>query len=55
MFLGHKMGETCCGQNTKSGGNKVSFVMPTQTHVFDKHSNGYGCLSTAHVRSLLGC
>jgi hypothetical protein len=52
--LGHNMGETCYGQNKKSGGNKLSFPMPTQTHVFDNRSNGYGHLSTAHVRSSVG-
>jgi hypothetical protein len=50
-FLGHKGGETCWGLNTKSGGNQLSFLTPTQTHVFNSCSNGYGRSSTAHVRS----
>jgi hypothetical protein len=49
-FLGHKMGETYCGQNIKSGGNKHIFLMPTQTHVFDNCSNSYDRLSTTHLR-----
>jgi hypothetical protein len=30
QFLGHKMGETCWHLKTRSGGNKLSFPMPTQ-------------------------
>jgi hypothetical protein len=52
--FGHKMGETCCGHNKKSGGNKLSFPTPAQTHVFGNHSNGYGRLSTAHMPSSAG-
>jgi hypothetical protein len=47
------MSETCWGQKTSSVGNKLSFPMPTQTHIFNNHSSGYGRLSTAHVRSWL--
>jgi hypothetical protein len=54
QVLGHKMGEICCGQNTKSGGTKLSFPTPTQTHIFSNRINGYGCLSTAYVWSLVG-
>jgi hypothetical protein len=53
-FLGHKIGETCYGQNTKYGCNKLSFPTPTQTHIFDKRSNGYGRLNTAHMWSSVG-
>jgi hypothetical protein len=53
-FLGYKMGETCCGQNTKFGGNKHIFLTPTQTYVFANHSNGYGRLNTAPVWSSAG-
>jgi hypothetical protein len=51
QVLGHKMGETSWGLNTSSEGNKVSFLTPTQTHVFDNCSNCYVRLSTSHVRS----
>jgi hypothetical protein len=50
MLLGHKMGETCCGRNTKSRGNELSFLTRTQTHVFYNHSNGYDRLSTAYAQ-----
>jgi hypothetical protein len=30
------------------------FPAPTQTHIFDNRSNGYGHLNTANVRSLAG-
>jgi hypothetical protein len=46
-FFGHKMGETCCGPNTAFERNRVSFLTPTQTHVSDNRSNGYGLLNTA--------
>jgi hypothetical protein len=46
------MGKACCGQNTKSGVNKLIFPTPTQTHIFHNRSNSYSHLSTAHVRSL---
>jgi hypothetical protein len=45
---------TCWGLNTVSVVNILSFLMPTQTHVFYNRSNGYGHLSTANVRSLVG-
>jgi hypothetical protein len=54
QVLGHKMSKICCGQNTKSEGNKLSFQTPTRTHVFDNCSNSYGRLSTAHVKSSAG-
>jgi hypothetical protein len=47
--------ETCCGHNTKSGGNKLCFPMPTWTHVFNNCSNGYGRLSTTHAWRSVGC
>jgi hypothetical protein len=53
-FLGHKMGETCCSLNTESEGNKLIFPTPTQIHIFDNRSNGYGRLSTAHMWSSVG-
>jgi hypothetical protein len=53
-FLGPKMCKTCCGQNKKSRGNKLSFPMPTQTYVSDNHSHSYARLSTAHMRSSAG-
>jgi hypothetical protein len=40
-FLGHKEGGTCWGLNTKSGGNQLSFLTPTQKHVFNNRSNSY--------------
>jgi hypothetical protein len=54
-FLGHKMIETCCGQNTWSEDHLLSFPMPTQTHISDMHSHGYGHFGTATcgVRDLL--
>jgi hypothetical protein len=54
QVFGQQMGETCCSQNTKSRGKMLSFPTPTQTHIFDNHSNGYGRLITAHVRSSVG-
>jgi hypothetical protein len=54
-FLGHKIGETCWGLNTRSEADLLSFLTPTQTHVFDAHSHGYGHFGTATcgVSSLL--
>jgi hypothetical protein len=49
-----KDSETPWDLNTSSEVNKLSFPMPSQTHVFDNCSNGYGRLSTAHVRSPAG-
>jgi hypothetical protein len=46
-FLGHEMGETYQGIHTRSEYNFLSFLMPTQTHVSDTHSHGYGHFSTA--------
>jgi hypothetical protein len=40
-FLGHKEGKTCWGLNTKTVGNQLSFLTPTQIHIFDNRSNGY--------------
>jgi hypothetical protein len=40
-FLEHKMGETCWRLSTRSRGNKISFLTPTQTHIFDNWSNVY--------------
>jgi hypothetical protein len=54
-FLGPKICKTCSGQNTKSRGNKLSFLTPTQTHISDNRSNSYGHLSTDHMRSSTGC
>jgi hypothetical protein len=50
-FLSQKEGETCWGLSTKTAGDQLSFPTPTQTHVFDNHSNSYSCLGTAHMRS----
>jgi hypothetical protein len=54
-FLGHKMNETCWGQNTRSENHFLSFPTPTQRHVSDAHSHSYGHFSTATcgVSSLL--
>jgi hypothetical protein len=41
-FLGHEMGETCWVRNTRSEAHLLSFSTPTQTHVSDVHSHGYG-------------
>jgi hypothetical protein len=46
-FLGHEMGETCWVRNTRSEAHLLSFSTPTQTHVSDVHSHGYGHFSTA--------
>jgi hypothetical protein len=51
QVFGPQRGRILLGLNTKSGGNQLSFPMPTQAHVFAKRSNGYGRLSTAHVQS----
>jgi hypothetical protein len=51
MFLGHKKCKTCWGLNKDSEGNMFSFLALTRTHIFVNHSDGYGCLSTAHVWS----
>jgi hypothetical protein len=53
-FLGHNEGETSWGLNASSDDNWPGFPMPTQTHVFDNHSNGYSRLSTAPMRSSAG-
>jgi hypothetical protein len=51
QVFGPQRGRILLGLNTKSGGNQLSFLTPTQAHVFAKRSNGYGRLSTAHVQS----
>jgi hypothetical protein len=53
-FWATKEGETCWGLKTKTEDNKLIFQSITQTHVFDKHNNGYGHLSTVRMRSSLG-
>jgi hypothetical protein len=53
-FLGHKMCKNCLVLHTCYVGNKLIFPTPTQTHVFDNRSIGYGRLSTTHVQSLTG-
>jgi hypothetical protein len=45
-FLGQKMSETCWGLNIISESHLLSFPMPTQTHVFDAYSYGYGHFGT---------
>jgi hypothetical protein len=40
------MGETCWGLNIKSEAYMLSFSTPTQTHVSDVHSHGYGHFGT---------
>jgi hypothetical protein len=45
-FLGLKIGETCWGINIRSEDHSLSFSAPTQTHISDTHSNGYGYFST---------
>jgi hypothetical protein len=55
QVFGPQEGENCWGLNTKSGGNKLRFPTPTQTHIFDGRSSSYGYLSTAHVQSSAGC
>jgi hypothetical protein len=47
QFLGHKMGETCWGLNTRSKAHLFSFLTPTQTHVSDAHNHSYGHFGTA--------
>jgi hypothetical protein len=42
QVFGHKMGETCLGLSTRSGGSKLNFLTPTQTHIFYNGSNSYG-------------
>jgi hypothetical protein len=46
-FLGHKMGETCQGLRTRSEHHILSFLTPTQTHISNAHSHGYGHFGTA--------
>jgi hypothetical protein len=45
------MSESWLGLITDSVGHLLSFSMPTHTHDFDKHTNGYGHSKTALVRS----
>jgi hypothetical protein len=54
-FLGLKRGENCWGLHTRSEDHLLSFLAPTQTHVSDAHSHGYGHFGTATcgVSSLL--
>jgi hypothetical protein len=54
-FLAQKMGQTCWGLNTRSEDHLLSFLTPTQTHISDIHSHGYGHFGTATcgVRGLL--
>jgi hypothetical protein len=51
MVFRPQWGWNLLGLNKQTGGNQLSFLSPTQTHGFDNRCNGYGCLSTAHVRS----
>jgi sorbitol-specific phosphotransferase system component IIA len=53
-FLGHNEGEICWSLNTKTVCNQLSFLTPTQIHIFYNRSNSYGCLSTTHMRGLVG-
>jgi hypothetical protein len=46
--------KTCWGLNTSSEGNMLSFLMPTQTHIFDNRGNDNDCLSRAHARRSVG-
>jgi hypothetical protein len=46
-FLGHKMGETCWGLNTRPEAHFLSFSMRTHTHVSDMHSHSYAHFDTA--------
>jgi hypothetical protein len=38
---------------TDSIDHLISFPVPTHTHVFSNHNNGYGHLKTADVRSFV--
>jgi hypothetical protein len=48
---GPKIGETWWGLITDSAAHLLNFSMPTHTHNFGNHRNGYGCSKTALVRS----
>jgi hypothetical protein len=41
------MGDTCWSLHTTSEDHLLSFLTPTQTHVSDAHSHGYGHFGTA--------
>jgi hypothetical protein len=43
------------GLFTDSIDHLTSFSVPTHTHVFGNHNNGYGHLQTADVRSFVDC
>jgi hypothetical protein len=47
--------ETCQSLNMDSVANMLSFPMPTDTHLFAIHSNGYGHLNAANVWSSVDC
>jgi hypothetical protein len=50
-----KKRESWRGLITDSVGHLLILSTPTQSHNFTNHSNGYDCLSTAHVRSSVDC
>jgi hypothetical protein len=52
--LGHKKRESWRGLITNSAINLLSFLMPTHTHDFDNHDNGYGRSTTALMPSVSG-
>jgi hypothetical protein len=49
------MTESWRGLITNSVGHLISFSLPTHTHIFGNHSNGYGHLKTADVQSFVDC
>jgi hypothetical protein len=46
-FFGLKMSETYRGLHTRFEDHLLSFPTPTQTHISDVHSHGYGRFGTA--------
>jgi hypothetical protein len=43
------------GLNTDFAASLLSFLMPTHTHDFNNHSNGYGCLKYSAHAELADC
>jgi hypothetical protein len=53
QVFGAREGSDLLGSEYTSEGNKVSFLMPTQTHVFHSRRNGYDYLNIAYAWSLM--